>query len=152
MIVTCLESCSSHSLYRVKNFLASSILSIKPQLASFTLIMICLSGTIIATERKLIFRFSGSSCLPAYPGFCTEEKKQKTYIYVCIYPFNLVFSHRFTQAVMIYIYIYIYILSVSVSSGRSRESSLHQLILSWSHLPIGIRHLSRHSYISSIQY
>ncbi len=43
-------------------------------------------------------------------------------------------------------------LSVSVSSGRSRESSLHQLILSWSHLPIGIRHLSRHSYISSIQY
>ncbi len=40
----------------------------------------------------------------------------------------------------------------SVGSGRSRESSLHQLTLSWSHLPIGIRHLSRHSYKSSIQY
>ncbi len=26
------------------------------------------------------------------------------------------------------------------------------ITLSWSHLPIGIRHLSQHSYISSIQY
>ncbi len=42
--------------------------------------------------------------------------------------------------------------SVSVSSGRSRESSLHQLTLSWSHLPIGIRHLSQHPYVSAIQY
>ncbi len=40
----------------------------------------------------------------------------------------------------------------SVSSSRSRESSLHQLTLSWSHLPIRIRHLSRHSYTSSIQF
>ncbi len=38
----------------------------------------------------------------------------------------------------------------SVSSGRSRESGLHQLTLSWSHLPIRIRHLSRHSYKSAI--
>ncbi len=42
--------------------------------------------------------------------------------------------------------------SVSVSSGRSRESSLHQLTLSWSHLPIGIQHLSQHPYVSAIQY
>lgn len=64
-LLTCLESCSSHSLYKVKNFLARVTLSIKPQLASFTRMMICRSGTIIATVRNWIFRFSGSSCLPA---------------------------------------------------------------------------------------
>lgn len=28
----------------------------------------------MATERKLIFKFSGSSCRPAYPGFWREEE------------------------------------------------------------------------------
>ena len=31
--------------------------------------MICRSGTIIATFLNWIFRFSGSSCRPAYVGF-----------------------------------------------------------------------------------
>lgn len=44
-------------------------LSLKPQLASLTRIIICRSGTIMATERNIIFRFSGSSWRPAYPGF-----------------------------------------------------------------------------------
>lgn len=68
-IITCFDSCSSHSLYSVKNFLARTTLAMKPQLANLTRIMIWRSGTIIATERKLIFKFSGSSCRPAYPGF-----------------------------------------------------------------------------------
>ena len=63
--LTCLVSCSSQSLYKVKNFLDSGTLVWKPQAASFTLIIICLSGTIIATVLKLIFRFSGNSCRPA---------------------------------------------------------------------------------------
>lgn len=63
--LTCLDSCSSHSLYSVKNLRASSTLSMKPQLANFTLMMIWRSGTIMATQRKLIFRFSGSSWRPA---------------------------------------------------------------------------------------
>lgn len=62
---TCLESCSSQSLYRVKNLRASSMLSLNPQLASFTLMMIWRSGTVMATERNLSFRFSGSSWRPA---------------------------------------------------------------------------------------
>ena len=33
----------------------------------------CLSGTIIATVRNWTFRFSGSSCRPAYPGFCSKR-------------------------------------------------------------------------------
>ena len=72
-ISTCLDSCSSQSLYRVKNFLAKVTLSIKPQLASFTRMMICLSGTIIATVRNWILRFSGSSWRPAYPGFIVKK-------------------------------------------------------------------------------
>lgn len=40
-----------------------------PQLASFTLMIIWRSGTIIATVLNWIFKFSGNSFLPAYPGF-----------------------------------------------------------------------------------
>ena len=68
-VVTCLESCSSQSLYKTKNFWARITFSWKPQLASFTLIMICLSGTIMATVLNCTFKFSGSSWRPAYPGF-----------------------------------------------------------------------------------
>lgn len=39
-VFTCFVSCSSHSLYNVKNFLARVMFSRKPQLASFTRMMI----------------------------------------------------------------------------------------------------------------
>ena len=64
-VITCLESCSSHSLYRVKNFRLSTWLSRKPALASLTLMMMARSGTIMATVLNWIFRFSGSSWRPA---------------------------------------------------------------------------------------
>lgn len=35
----------------------------------FTFIMICLLGTIMLTPLNKAFKFSGSSTLPAYPGF-----------------------------------------------------------------------------------
>ena len=41
-----------------------------------TLMMISRSGTIIVTPRNNAFRFSGSSCLPAYPGFMVMKKAQ----------------------------------------------------------------------------
>lgn len=62
--ITCLVSCSSQSLYSVKNLRARVMFSRKPQDASLTLMIIWRSGTIIATFRNWIFRFSGSSWRP----------------------------------------------------------------------------------------
>ncbi len=45
-------------------------------------------------------------------------------------------------------FLYIINEAYSVNSGRSRELSLHQPTHSWSHLPKGIWHLSRHKLYS----
>lgn len=72
--LTCLVNCSSHSLQSVKNFCARMTFLMKPEEASLTRMMICRSGTIMATVRNMIFKFSGNSCRPAYPGFCKKRK------------------------------------------------------------------------------
>lgn len=51
------------------NFLLKISSLLYPTAASFTLIIICLSGTIIVTPLNNTFKFSGNSYLPAYPGF-----------------------------------------------------------------------------------
>lgn len=56
------------------NFLAKSLYSLNPTEANLVLIMASLSGNIIDTHLNNTFKFSGSSYLPAYPGFIVTKK------------------------------------------------------------------------------
>ena len=67
--LTCLDSSSLHNVYNVINFLERVLASKNPSATSMISQIKRRSGTTIAHGLNNAFKFSGSSALPAYPGF-----------------------------------------------------------------------------------